>query len=57
VEVTLLDFLILLIASAAIKVRQDLYVKHGVFMPAEAFTTVELCDQLLVEAGFHPDII
>lgn len=49
------ELLILLIAGATIKARQDLYDEHGVFMPAEAFTTVELCDQLLHEVGLHPD--
>jgi hypothetical protein len=55
VEVTLLNFVILLLAGAAIKARQDAYNKHGAFMPREAFVTVELCDQFLHQVGYHPE--
>lgn len=49
------ELLELLLVGAIIKARHDAYEKHGVFMPPEAFATVELCDRLLHEAGLHPD--
>ena len=42
-----------LLIAAARKAREDAYAKHGPFMPSVDFHMVELCNQLITDAGYY----
>lgn len=46
------ELLIGILAVAALRARERIYQKYGVFMPSNEFKTVEQINQVLFEAGW-----